>query len=123
MVDPQDFTGITFTVKQADTLGRLEVRDTFQLTTRDGQTFLMVCRKPDGTVSQQAELQWNADQVCFEGPYGPKSQTPFVAQLSVYEQGGEFPMKVVYGVTVDKDPQSVGAMAADDQAPPPIDPP
>jgi hypothetical protein len=112
-----NFTNVDFTVKQADTQGRLEVGDSFILTDQGGSVFKMSVIKAVGD-PWEADLQWNEELACLEGPL---RAAVFVTRISFYEQRPpehEFELKVLYGAIIETDPESVGAWAADDQPPP-----
>ncbi|HEX9733200.1 MAG TPA: hypothetical protein VGG06_14600 [Thermoanaerobaculia bacterium] len=59
-----------------------------------------------------APLIWNADTGSLGGP-GQKAGT--IVQVSFYRQEVPEPLKVLYGTIIERDPDSVGAWAADDQ--------
>lgn len=109
-----DFTDISFYVRQADTPGKLEAGDTFTITDEGGETFKMSIVKAVGA-PWETDLRWNEDLVRLEGPNQPSE---FITQISFYEQGPPFELKVFYGAVIETDPEGVGAWVADDQPPP-----
>ncbi|MEM6453600.1 MAG: hypothetical protein AAF772_00760 [Acidobacteriota bacterium] len=124
MTDPRDFTDIPFTIRRADTIGQVEVDDTLELIAADPGTdpaagaYRVLCRDPSGKLVRELAVVWNPTQHCFEGPTGPAEEGPFRVQISLYQQAGAYPMKALYGIVIERDPQSVGSLAADDQPPP-----
>jgi hypothetical protein len=115
---PTDFTDDEFTVQQADTAdhgsGRIQRGDLVTLTgTGDGPYTLHFRRPDDSEQGSITGLSWDSD---YGSVRGPGENPDSWVQISFYDQDSATldPLRVIYGVIIDQDPENVGTWAADD---------
>ncbi len=112
-----DFLNTTFKVKQGgpydtETAGvRIHEGDVVVLESNESGPGYTI--KVNGGEWEFSPLTW--DKFGNLGGDGNKPDT--TVRISFYEQVGAYPLKVIFGTIIEKDPDSVGAWSADDQGP------
>ena len=115
---PRQFIGREYAIRQADTEaevnGRIRRGDIVSLEESDDGEFVLHSRRPSDEESWALPgLRWDPDYGSLRG----EGERPHSwIEISFYQQSPEpyGPLHVLYGVVIDRDPQSVGTWAADD---------
>ncbi len=119
----KEFLGVTFRVKQGGAEPRTEamIDDGDEVViSQDSQGEYAITVKSRDPELVFAPLDWDKFGNLGGGLRNAQTLAPVanrIVRVSFYEQGGEYPLKVIFGTIIEKDPDSVGAWSADDQDP------